>query len=318
MANQTIVNATPGLNSNDTASLEDATFSRDGNDLTLTNAAGDQTTYKDFFAPEASGTPNQLALSDGTILSTEDIIAMVELGNIAPAAGPAGGGGGTGGGAGFGDFDPGSIGDGLSIEDLLGRTDLEFEVFDQDDQEQGEIDQAQVSQSNCVDEFNEAVDGFLASWKAPLIPESVINDSDIAISEENFMVGDVYLSNSSGISFGTSINNTFTSSSSDTFNNNDLLDLAGASGNAVLVGDYLFETEGFSFGIDFSFSLNNNFSGVDSLTSHQYDDILIGGAFDDVMAGDFAALVDGQDNINAYFSLDSSFSGGYGKRFLWR
>ncbi|OUR78830.1 hypothetical protein A9Q83_06420 [Alphaproteobacteria bacterium 46_93_T64] len=311
MANQTVVNASPGVNSIDTATIQDTTFSRQADDLIITNASGDQTTLTNFFSPTPSGTPNQLALADGTILSADEVATLVDLGNIAPAAGPAGGGG-TGGGAGFNDFDPGGIGNGISIEDLLGRTELEFEVFDQDDQEQDEIEQVQLVQSNCVEEFNDAVDAFLATWKLPLIPESVINDSDIAFSSDTLMVGDEFRSNSSGVSFFTSFHNSFNSFSSDLFNNNDLLDLSGATEDATLVGDFLLETEGFSFGINFSLSLRNDFHGADSVTSHQYDDILIGGTGDDLLAGDLAAIVNSSEDIHGFVGLESNFTGGYG------
>ena len=102
-------------------------FQQDGS-LLISPADGNgaQILLQDFFVIGDTEEPAVVSLQDGTQLSIDEIIGLVENFDpdlIAPAAGGAAG---TGGGAGFGAYGDDGIGDGIGVEDLLPPTELEF------------------------------------------------------------------------------------------------------------------------------------------------------------------------------------------------
>ncbi|MEH6474517.1 MAG: calcium-binding protein [Sneathiella sp.] len=106
-------------------SLDGATYLRQGADLIIQfDNSSEDIVLNNFTVAAASEMPVQLTLSDGTVVSLDQLQAAVdasEISNIAPAAGgPAGGG--SGGGAAFSPATDDGIGDGLSIEGLLEGT----------------------------------------------------------------------------------------------------------------------------------------------------------------------------------------------------
>lgn len=283
----------------DLASLEDMTLSRELFDLVITSASGDQMIYKDFFDPTGSDLLKQLILSDGTVVSIDQIEDLIALGSIAPAAGPAAGG--TGGGAGFEPSDPGSIGDGISIEDLLGRTELNFNLASLADIDQFTVEEGtpeeerEIPDSACLSKFNAAVDGFLDSWKAPVIPADAIDDSDIEVETSNLMVGDHYYYNSSNfLSYFQNFNQYSNLDRLPQYN--DLLDLSDQTQDVTLVGDIMLETDDASIGSNFHFSPSFDSQSNDTLLA--FNDILIGGAGNDVLVGDMLAIINDEGDIS--------------------
>ncbi len=111
----------------------DVSFTKDGNNLVAHAADGGTVVFEDYFTFASSELPPAMTLADGSVIPQEQI--MAELGNpdlnaAEPAAGPGAGAGNTGGlngsGAAFAAYDPGDIGTGLSVLDLLGNLDLAF------------------------------------------------------------------------------------------------------------------------------------------------------------------------------------------------
>lgn len=111
----------------------DVSFTKDGNNLVAQSPDGGSVVFEDYFTFASSELPPALTLADGAVIPQEQI--MAELGNpdlnaAEPAAGAGAGAGATGGigggGASFAAYDPGDIGTGLSVLDLLGNTDLAF------------------------------------------------------------------------------------------------------------------------------------------------------------------------------------------------
>lgn len=126
----------------------DVTFTQQGANLVAVGPEGGQVVFEDYFTFASSDLPPALTLADGAVIPQEQIFA--ELGNpdlnaAEPAAGPGAGAGGVaaaGGGAAFTPYDPGDIGTGLSVLDLLGNLDPASEVPDPP-QEPGVIDFAE-------------------------------------------------------------------------------------------------------------------------------------------------------------------------------
>ncbi|MEH6497529.1 MAG: hypothetical protein V7740_17420, partial [Pseudomonas marincola] len=117
------------------SSLDELAFTQQGGSLIVTPlGGGEPTIYEDFFVVSGTELPPQLTLDGGTVLTSDELIALIEdfdATNIAPAAG--GGAGGDGGGASFSAYSDDGIGDGISIEDLLPPTELEFTAQEEEE-----------------------------------------------------------------------------------------------------------------------------------------------------------------------------------------
>lgn len=111
--------------------VDNAVFSQSGADLIISSTSGGETIrLENFFAVAAGDLPPLLSLADGSVLSAAEVTDLVEnfdAAAIEPAAGGSSAGS-TGGGAGFEANDVESIGEGLEVNDLLGATELEFDV----------------------------------------------------------------------------------------------------------------------------------------------------------------------------------------------
>lgn len=111
--------------------IDNVVFSQAGSDLVISITTGGETIrLENFFTIAAGDLPPLLALADGSVLSAAEVTDLVEnfdAAAISPAAG-GGAGGATGGGANFEGFGLESIGEGLETGDLLGATELEFDV----------------------------------------------------------------------------------------------------------------------------------------------------------------------------------------------
>ncbi len=106
-------------------------FSQDGSNLVVTTIAdGASIVLEGFFSQATTDLPPQLTLSDGSVISAQEVTGLVEEFNpdlVAPAAGgPAAGAAPNGGGAGFNAFEDDGIGDGIGISGLLDPTALGF------------------------------------------------------------------------------------------------------------------------------------------------------------------------------------------------
>lgn len=106
-----------GVESSDLSFSQSAESSTD---LIIDVTGGGQIILEGFFFAADTALPAALTLDDGTVISTDQILADagdVELGDLAPAAGGAA----HGGGAGFGEAPDESIVDGLNQVGLLGN-----------------------------------------------------------------------------------------------------------------------------------------------------------------------------------------------------
>lgn len=79
--------------------LENATFTRSGNNLVIQADNGASVTLSDYFAVGDESLPN-LVLADGSVVSGNDFLAQFSDLDLSTAAGPAGGGAAAGSGAG--------------------------------------------------------------------------------------------------------------------------------------------------------------------------------------------------------------------------
>ncbi len=152
-------------------SLDGAKFVQEGADLIIQfDDASEDITLSNFKIATTSELPVQLTLSDGSVVSLDDLLSAIDasdLENVAPAAGGATGGG-TGGGAGFGAAADEEVVEGLSTEALLDGTEIAASDEDTGDTTEelvGVQETAAIATDPCNDLFDAKVAAFRETFR---------------------------------------------------------------------------------------------------------------------------------------------------------
>ncbi|OUR77846.1 hypothetical protein A9Q83_10060 [Alphaproteobacteria bacterium 46_93_T64] len=269
--------------------IDDVEFAEKGNDLLVKMPDEETSLYlKNFFLAAATEVPPMLTYSDGSVISAAEITGKIDDFDpsiIAPAAG--GGSASSSGGAGFDAYADDGIGNGISTENLLEATELEFEL---ETVERSEVVEQTINVDD-LDPCSELFDVRVAAYRAAF-PDQKSDDGDkYGFSEGSILAGD-HIPSSGDAQY----------SVGQADRNNDIIDANDfENGQNWLVGDIYKEiTDRDNFDLEVSYSGSEATDNPNATPI--FSDKLIADDATTLIVGDM--LVVNNSDINAKASID--------------